>query len=528
MGEIGPWLVVGGASLVVVCVGITLLVVLRVLRRNGSAVGDRWAARSALAAAADATAADDDELMPLLLAAAIEATRADAAVVTFVRSGNRRRSYSAHLDLREARAAIDVLVALRAPEAGLAVPIAVPEVKGVLAVYWRGEASRAVDVAELDELAASAFQPLHRPADTGVRQLPSPDPTEDDERERWSRVADLNQTIETPALLRKIVAATITHCGADAAAAGTRALDEQEPVAEALQFEDHEQPWAESVLSSETAIPSITRYVARGEPPAGAEPPIGTAIVVPLRDPQGEAIGNLVAAWRRDLADEADEKVSELELLVDDARAALGNAGRFRRLQSIAGRDPLAGLFDQRYFLGLLAGAVEAARRSSQPLTLALLTASEIEPEAHDVRVTSLEEALANASARIADELGGRGTTCRVGLGDFVVIMPDTDLAAARRLLDAITEELSAEATGETTLKWSASPLELGDSERADELWERARRQLRPAEDARPASGPTATPALGRTMRLSLGGRREDWTLEKKAPDAARRPESGA
>jgi GGDEF domain-containing protein len=526
MGEIGPWLVVGGASLVIVCVGITLLVVLRVLRRNRSAVGDAWAARSALAAAA--AGAGDDELMPLLLAAAIEAARADAAVVTFVRSGDRRRSYSAHLDVREARAAVDSLAALRAPEGGLAVPISVPEVEGALGVYWRGEAARAVEVAELDELVASAFRPSRRPADTGARQLPSPHPTEEDERERWSRVADLNQTIEMPALLRKIVAATLADCGADAAAAGTRGVDEQEPVAEASRFEDHERPWAESVLASETAMPSITRYIARGEPPAGAEAPIGTAIVVPLRDSEGEAIGNLVAAWRRDLADEADDKVSELELLVDDARAALGNASRFQRLQSIAGRDPLAGLLDQRYFLGLLAGAVEAAHRSSQPLTLALLAASEIEPEAHDVRVTSLEEALVHASARVAAEVGGLGTTCRVGLGDFVAIMPDTDLAAARRLLDGITEALSAEPTGETTLKWSAGVLQLGDSERADELWERARRQLRPAEDERAASKPTATPAVGRTMRLSLGGRREDWTLEKKAPNEGRRPESSS
>jgi GGDEF domain-containing protein len=523
VNDIGPWLVVGGAALVVLCAAVTVALLLRVLRRSRRALADAASARSALGEAA-AGGATDERLMPLLLGAAIEATGAAAGVVTVVREGDRRRSYSTGLHVHEARSAIDELVDLRPQElvrrhrggvlpASVVLPIERPGITGALAVYWRDEGLLGeIPTADLEELLATAFQPL-----PGAAEAPG---TDGGESERWSRLADLTATLEPAALLRKIVAAALAECGADAAAARMPGPAEQEPVSEVRGFAEHERPWAESVLASEAVVPSITRYIAAREAPAASEPSIATALVVPLRAPDGGTVGNLVAVWRADLGERADRKVVELELVADDARAALGNATRFQQLQALAVRDPATGLFDAQYFFGRLAGAVDAARRSGEPLVLLVFAAAEIEAGAPDLRVASLEQALASGSARIASAVGELGVTCRLGLGEFASILPNTDLARAQASLAAVTQELPREAAGETPLRWSASAVELGDGERADELWQRARRELdaEVAASAQSASRPATIPIAGGTMRLALGGRADPWTLRQRAP----------
>lgn len=334
MSGLAPWLVVGGAAGVIVCVAMTLAAVPRALRRRRAPVAGTTPARPALEQAA-ASGADDDTLMPLLVAAAIDAARADAAVVTFVRAGDRRRSYSANLDVREARSVIDALVAERPGPlpAALVAPIERRSLSGMLGVYWRDEAEREVRRSDLEELVALAFRSL-----PSVESVARTAPEED--TERWSRLADFNGTLEAAPLLQKIVGAALTDCGADAAA-GRISTPELQPVTDVTAFAENELQWAETVLDSSPLMPSITRYLARSDAEsAGSEPSIATAIVVPLRDIDGVAAGSLLAVWRFDLAGEADERLAELEQLAEDARAALGNALRFQQLQSIAGAAP--------------------------------------------------------------------------------------------------------------------------------------------------------------------------------------------
>jgi GGDEF domain-containing protein len=518
MTEIAPWLVVGGAALVVVCAAVVLADLHGALRRRrvAGAPGD---ARSALERAGAGDGVDEETLLPLLLRAVTEATGADAAVVTLLRDGH-RRSFSSGLPAREARGAVDELVSLalsepRQRDASVVVPVEQGGTTGAVAAYWRDAAPREVDAGELAELAAIAFPALppaaagRRPAAAGAARA--------DERERWSRLADLNATLEPALLLQKIVDATLAECGAAAAAARLGGAGEQDPVSEVRQFAEQERSWVESVLASETLLPSITRYLApRGEEVTGGESSIATAIVVPLRGPDAEPVGNLVAVWRRDLADEGDAKVAELEALVADAAAALGNASRVLRLQSLAVRDPSTGLFDQRHFRGLLAGAVETARRTWEPLSLLLFAAFEIEPAAHELAVASLEQALVEGSAGIARVVGERGVTCRVGLGEFAVILANTDLARARLLLDALGDELPAEAAGEARLTWAASAVQLAEREGEDELWQRARRELQPGRAAAVRTTATA-PVVSGAMRLSRAGG-DDWTLRRRPP----------
>ncbi|HET7137805.1 MAG TPA: hypothetical protein VFI04_05585 [Gaiellaceae bacterium] len=518
MSAVAPWLVVGGATAIVVCAVVALAAVLQALRRGRARLDGSRTAQAALVDAAALGIQEDEQLMPLLLAATSELARADAAIVTFTGVGGRRRSYSSGLDLRDARAATDELLAPASASSPsglterlrerLVLPVEQPATTGALALYWEGERPPNLDTGSLEELVAMAFGPLSPPADAGPRELP---PDDGHGQERWARLAELNETVEPEALLQKIVGAALTVCGGDAAAARMSGTPGREPISSVGGFAEHERQWVESVLAAEAVVPSITRYIGpSGEATTGVAEWIGTAIVVPLRDAETNAIGNLVAVWRRDLAGDGDRKLAELEALADDARAALQNASRFQQLQSLAVPDRTTGLFPRRQFFDLLAGAVETARLTGQPLALLLFVATEIEPAAQDVHVASIEQALVDSSLRITTAVGDRGITCRVGLGDFAAVMANADAASAHSVLDSVMQDLSTEANV-ATVRWSASAVQLGRSEGADALWRRARRELRP-EVAPPPRAERRATTLSGTVRLSLGGREGDWT----------------
>jgi GGDEF domain-containing protein len=511
MNDLAPWLVVGGAAAVLLCVVVTLTAVFRALRGRSHAASDVRDVRSTLRDVVADAAVEDDVLMPLLLGAALEATGADAAVVTFVREGGRRRSYSTNLEVREARGAVDTLVASGLAAGGLVAPIERAEVRGALAALWRRDAPGNARAGELEELVDAAFPPSQHLA-------AGPQPRD---RERWSRLAVLNGTFDPAALLRRLVEAAIADCGADAAAARLAAED----VAASCGFADHERGWTESVLASQAFVPSITRYLTRSsDAGAVAEAPIGTAVVVPLRAVEDGVIGNFVAVWRRDLAGESDRNVAELESLFEDARSALGHAIQFQRLQADPGRDAATGPFDQRHFFTRLDAGVQQARAGAHPLALLAFAATEVEPVTDDVWATTFERALIEGAARIASAIEGRGATYRVALAEFVVVLPDTDQEGAERVLDALMSDLADQRADEPRLKWSAIALERADAESADELWERVRRQLRLGDSLGEPRGTFTTSGEGSTVRLSLGERGGEWIIQRRRirddPDA--------
>ena len=318
MSEIAPWLVLAGAALVLLTAATTLIVVMRALRRTRRRTADARPARTALEAAAGRV--PEDELMPLLLGAAVEATGADAAIVSLA-----RRSYSMNLDLREARSALDALDTDASQPHRRTFPVDRDGLSGVLALYWPGEAP-SIPSADIEALLASAFRRL-APAET------QPSPTVD--RVRSSRLADLNGTLDTAALLEKIVAAAIAECGADAAAARITGDFAPEPVSATSRFATNEAGWVATALESRTLAPSVTRYFM---PAVEGQAPITTAFVAPLRGAGHDVIGSLVAAWRRDLAEDADRAVGEIATLIEDARTSLANAMKFQQLQSTAER----------------------------------------------------------------------------------------------------------------------------------------------------------------------------------------------
>lgn len=508
MTEAAPWLVLGGGATAVACIGAVLVVILRAVR-HARHVTPPGAARSALETALTDATADEEAVMPLLLAAAIETSGATAAAVTWLSDDGRRRSFSANLDPVTARNIVRELV--EAGTIGLAdrrgddpersavrdgkLIVSLPRRSGALGVYWTEGAPDDVTriEPELEQLLAATFHARTEPGD-GAERVEQRLPTQGTALAQPSlRVAKFHETVDLAPILRAIAHSARADCGADGAAAAVHDSRDEPGIAETLELADYERAWVEPILGAVTVVPSITRYVgAQAIPEDEAYEAIATTVVVPLREPDGDPIGNLVAIWRRDIGDEADARLNELETLADDARMALGNAIRFRRLQAIAVRDRGSGAFDERYFFGALGDACRLAHENSEPLLLLAATAADVTSATGHVDLSALERSLAAAVQRVANIVADRGIACRINLGTLAAIVPGTTAAAERELVASVRAALREPQSEAPTTSWRLATVELEPSDDADAIWQRALDALgKPLETRRLAEART-------------------------------------
>jgi two-component system cell cycle response regulator len=113
---------------------------------------------------------------------------------------------------------------------------------------------------------------------------------------------------------------------------------------------------------------------------------------------------------------------------------SLALASRSQRLLQLATRDPLTGLFSQGYVDDRFAVELSRARRYDKVLTVAVIDADRFkslnDKHGHQVGVLALQKigALLRDSFRQSDTAGGYGGE------EFVVILPETDMAAQQKL----------------------------------------------------------------------------------------------
>lgn len=105
-------------------------------------------------------------------------------------------------------------------------------------------------------------------------------------------------------------------------------------------------------------------------------------------------------------------------------------------------RDPLTGLYNRRFFEEALIRQTETARRYGRALSLVLLDLDHFkqinDTQGHPVGDAVLRETARRlqAVARKADVL------CRIGGDEFAAILPETELAGARTLLQRFFREM--------------------------------------------------------------------------------------
>jgi two-component system cell cycle response regulator len=157
-----------------------------------------------------------------------------------------------------------------------------------------------------------------------------------------------------------------------------------------------------------------------------------------------------VGALRRGVQDFLVEPVGDGELV---SRVAAAGRTRVlqqelleqsRRLETLIFEDALTGLANRRYILAHLGAQVSGARRHGRPVSVAIADIDQFKPvndrhghAAGDRVLVAVATALAT-HIRAEDHLG------RLGGEEFLVVLPDTDAAAAERVTDKLRCEVAA------------------------------------------------------------------------------------
>jgi len=106
--------------------------------------------------------------------------------------------------------------------------------------------------------------------------------------------------------------------------------------------------------------------------------------------------------------------------------------------------DPLTGLHNRRYLEGHIAAMVERAANRGKPLAVLLLDIDHFkdvnDTYGHDIG----DEVIKEFCARVLANIRGVDLACRIGGEEFVVVMPDADMAVA----GVVAERLRARVAG--------------------------------------------------------------------------------
>jgi two-component system cell cycle response regulator len=143
-------------------------------------------------------------------------------------------------------------------------------------------------------------------------------------------------------------------------------------------------------------------------------------------------------------------EVSRLIIMLTASALSLALVSRSQKLLQLATRDPLTGLFNRGYVDDRFTVELSRARRYGKVLTVAVIDADRFkslnDTHGHPAGDLALRKIgnLLNDSFRQSDTAG------RYGGEEFVVILPETDMAAAQQKLESLRESVAS------------TPIELG------------------------------------------------------------------
>ena len=111
---------------------------------------------------------------------------------------------------------------------------------------------------------------------------------------------------------------------------------------------------------------------------------------------------------------------------------------RSRQLEELAFSDPLTGLDNRRSMLRRLEAAISGARRHGRPLAVAMLDIDHFKA-INDTHGHELGDAvLVLLARRMVDRLRQEDVVGRLGGEEFLVLLPDTDEAAAETVVESL------------------------------------------------------------------------------------------
>ena len=137
-------------------------------------------------------------------------------------------------------------------------------------------------------------------------------------------------------------------------------------------------------------------------------------------------------------------EVSRLITMLTASALSLALVSRSQRLLQLATSDPLTGLFNRGYVEDRLAIELSRARRYGNVLTLAVIDADRFKGLNDTHGHAAGDFVLKKIGALLRDSFRQSDTTARYGGEEFVVLLPETDIEAARRKVESLRELVAA------------------------------------------------------------------------------------
>ena len=194
-----------------------------------------------------------------------------------------------------------------------------------------------------------------------------------------------------------------------------------------------------------------------------------------LRD--GIPIGVLAVYWDREVASLDDELAQVIALLGAEASNAIERTELLERLERAARTDDLTGLLNRRAWDEQLTREVARARRSGNPLCVAMLDIDHFKAYndryGHQAGDRLLKKTAADWGLRVRDT----DLLARYGGDEFALALPDCGIEEALELIERLRFETPEDESSSAGLAcWNGSETELDLMTRADRALYQAKR----------------------------------------------------
>lgn len=158
---------------------------------------------------------------------------------------------------------------------------------------------------------------------------------------------------------------------------------------------------------------------------------------------QGRSRASIVLL-RRERPFQASER-EIFRYLAGRIAVTLENLAALGQLEREAATDELTGLANRRRFNRRLAAEVESARRRGRPLSLALIDIDDFKPINDSFGHATGDEALRRLARAIRSCSRDIDEAARIGGEEFVILLPETDAAGARRAAERLCRRVAKE-----------------------------------------------------------------------------------
>ncbi|MEX0839131.1 MAG: PleD family two-component system response regulator [Parvibaculum sp.] len=118
---------------------------------------------------------------------------------------------------------------------------------------------------------------------------------------------------------------------------------------------------------------------------------------------------------------------------------------KFQQGLELAVTDGLTGLYNRRYMEGHLSTLVADSARSGKPVALLIFDIDYFKPVNDTYGHAAGDAVLKQFATRITHNVRGIDLTCRLGGEEFVVVMPDTDLAYAMMVAERLRQSIASQ-----------------------------------------------------------------------------------